>query len=97
MTAIFACAGEERYVYPDVSVVCGPLLFDAADKKQGTILNPRLLVEVISPSTEAYDRGEKFGFYRQIESLQEYVLISQDLPRVEIYRRLGDGTWDFAA
>ena len=82
------------YTYPDVSVVCGELEFD--DEFKDTILNPTVLVEVLSPTTEAYDRGKKFDHYRRIESLREYVLVSQDEPRVERFLRNDDGTWTLA-
>ena len=73
------------YFYPDVVVVCEAPRFE--DDVFDTLLNPIILVEVLSPSTEAYDRGEKFAHYRQLVSLQEYVLVSQDQVRVEHYRR----------
>ncbi len=73
------------YFYPDVVVVCEEPRFE--DEVFDTLLNPIILVEVLSPSTEAYDRGEKFAHYRQLISLQEYVLVSQDQIRVEHYRR----------
>ena len=73
------------YVYPDVVVVCGEPR--AEDDTFDTLLNPTLIVEVLSPSTEVYDRGEKFEHYQQIASLKEYILISQDKIRVEHYRR----------
>lgn len=73
------------YFYPDVVVVCEDPRFE--DDVFDTLLNPILLVEVLSPSTEAYDRGEKFAHYRQLASLQEYVLVSQDHMRVEHFRR----------
>jgi Uma2 family endonuclease len=77
------------YTYPDVSVICGPLQF-AADTED-TVINPVVLIEVLSDATEAYDRGEKFRHYRQMPSLQEYLLVSQRLPRIEHYlRRPGD-------
>ena len=82
------------YTYPDVSVICGELEFD--DEFKDTILNPTVLVEVLSPTTEAYDRGKKFDHYRRIESLREYVLVSQDEPRVERFLRNDDGTWTLA-
>jgi Uma2 family endonuclease len=68
---------KKVYTYPDISVVCGPVEFDSVDKSRGTILNPKLLIEVLSPSTERYDRGDKFLFYSYIDSLEQYVLISQ--------------------
>ena len=73
------------YFYPDVVVVCEEPRFE--DDVFDILLNPIILVEVLSPSTEAYDRGEKFGHYRQLASLQEYVLVSQDKVLVEHYRR----------
>lgn len=76
------------YTYPDASVVCGRPEFD--DVQGDTLLNPTVLFEVLSPSTEAYDRGEKFSQYRQLPSLQEYVLVSQDKVLVEKYRRMGE-------
>jgi Uma2 family endonuclease len=83
------------YTYPDVTVICGELQFD--DARRDTLINPTLLIEVLSPSTEAYDRGEKFAHYRRIESLQEYVLIAQDQPRIERFLRQSDGTWNYRA
>jgi Uma2 family endonuclease len=77
-----------RSTYPDVSVVCGPVIA-ASDDPQG-ITNPLVLVEVLSDSTEKDDRGSKFAHYRRLESLQEYVLIAQDAPRVELFRREAD-------
>ncbi len=75
------------YFYPDVVVACKELRFE--DDVFDTLLNPRVVVEVLSPSTEADDRGEKFARYRQLASLQEYILISQDKVRVEHYLRQG--------
>ena len=73
------------YFYPDVVVVCEEPRFE--DDVFDTLLNPILLVEVLSPSTEAFDRGEKFAHYRHLASLQEYILVAQDQMRVEHYRR----------
>ncbi len=73
------------YFYPDVVVVCEEPRFE--DDVFDILLNPTILVEVLSASTEAYDRGEKFGHYRHLASLQEYILISQDKVLVERYRR----------
>ncbi|MFH1114991.1 MAG: Uma2 family endonuclease [Pseudomonadota bacterium] len=75
------------YTYPDLVAVCGEVLFE--DEQTDTLLNPTVIVEVLSPSTEAYDRGEKFAMYRRLESLQEYVLVSQDKVRVESFVRQG--------
>jgi len=79
------------YCYPDVVIVCDPPVL--ADRHQDTLENPVVLAEVLSPSTEAYDRGFKSSQYRKIESLQEYALISQDEARVEVYRRQSSGDW----
>ena len=73
------------YFYPDVSVVCEEPRFE--DNVFDTLLNPIVVVEVLSPSTEAYDRGDKFAHYRQLQSLQEYILVSQDKVRIDHYVR----------
>lgn len=83
------------YTYPDVSVVCGDTQFDPQDPKRTTATNPRLIVEVVSNSTEVDDRGDKFRRYLSLESLEEYVLVSQVVPWVETFSRLGDGSWRF--
>ena len=90
-----AIARNAKYVYPDASIICGPLQFDLNDKLQHTVTNPRVIIEVLSPSTEAYDRGEKFNSYREIESFEEYILISQDHARYESILRQPDGAWTF--
>jgi Uma2 family endonuclease len=79
------------YTYPDVVIVCGPGKYDAADRD--TLTNPTAIVEVLSPSTERYDRGTKFRNYQRIPSLQEYVLAAQDEPVCERYVRQADGSW----
>jgi Uma2 family endonuclease len=76
--------------YPDVTVVRGPLERDPDDPSGNTVINPTVVVEVLSPSTEDYDRGEKVAHYKQIASLQEIVLVAQDEQRLEIWRRQGD-------
>jgi len=78
--------------YPDVAVVCGAL--ETAAEDPDAITNPIVLGEVLSDSTEAYDRGAKAAHYRQIPSLQEYVLVSQDEARIEVYRRTAAGRWE---
>lgn len=88
---------QEDYVYPDISVVCGPPQFDPDDLKKTTIINPRLVVEVLSDSTESYDRGAKFDLYRQVPSLEEYILVSQREPLIETFLRQADGAWLFNA
>jgi Uma2 family endonuclease len=81
----------ELYTYPDIVIMCDEPKFE--DDHFDTLLNPRALVEVLSDSTEKYDRGAKFGHYRQIPSLQEYVMVAQDRPLVERYARQADATW----
>lgn len=82
------------YTYPDVTVVCGERQFDG----NGGLLNPTVLIEVLSPATERYDRGKKFMRYQRLASLREYVLISQAYPFIERLSRLENGQWsrDFA-
>lgn len=77
--------------YPDLVVVCGEPKFQ--DDVFDTLLNLVLLIEVLSDSTESYDRGKKFQHYRSVESLREYVLVSQDEARIEKYVKQGDGFW----
>lgn len=79
--------------YADVTVICGKVELDPADPKRHTALNPRVLVEVLSPSTEDYDRGDKLGHYKLIPSLAEVVLIAHDRREVEVVRREPDGSW----
>lgn len=79
------------YTYPDVVVVCDEPQFE--DAQVDTLLNPTLIVEVLSPSTEDYDRGTKFEHYRTLPSLQEYLLISQDRIHIVHYTRQTDSTW----
>mgnify|MGYP006146374289 CR=1 FL=1 len=78
------------YTYPDVVGLCEEPRFE--DENVDTLLNPTVIIEVLSPSTERYDRGEKFAHYRRLESLREYILIAQDIRRIDHYRRDGD-TW----
>jgi Uma2 family endonuclease len=83
-----------KATYPDASMVGGPIELDAADRSGTTIINPSLLVEVLSPSTEEIDRGSKWRDYQRIPSLQEYVLVSQE-PHIEIHRRTASGQWEY--
>jgi Uma2 family endonuclease len=82
------------YTYPDIAVIGRDIQF--SDSHRDTVVNPKVIVEVLSKSTEAYDRGRKFAQYRQIESLDEYVLVSQAEPRVETFLRQPTGQWLFA-
>lgn len=87
-------AATGLYTYPDATIACGELQFD--DQVADTLLNPKVIFEVLSDSTEAYDRGKKFDHYRQIASLAEYVLVSQTEPLVERFVRQPDGSWRLA-
>ena len=80
-----------RYTYPDVIVVCGEPIFDS--EASDVLTNPTAVFEVLSPSTEAADRGEKFSAYQQCESLQEYILVAQDKVSVERFVRQENGLW----
>jgi Uma2 family endonuclease len=82
---------KRTYVYPDIVVVCEQPKF--GDDSVDTLLNPTLVIEVLSPSTERHDRGFKWARYRTLESLQTYVLVSQAEARVEVYKRQADGAW----
>ncbi|HME08097.1 MAG TPA: Uma2 family endonuclease [Bryobacteraceae bacterium] len=86
-------SAEGLYTYADCSVVCGKPVYS----EKYTLTNPRVIVEVLSKTTESNDRGLKFTQYVQLESLGEYALVSQTEPRVEIYRRQGDGSWRWQA
>lgn len=79
------------YTYPDLLVVCGKEQF--VDDKTDTLLNPRIIVEVLSKSTASYDRGEKFQLYRSIPSLEEYVLIDSQRVAAEVFRKSEQGFW----
>ena len=84
---------EKRYVYPDVTVVCGP-----PELQPGTrdvITNPSILVEVLSRTTEEYDRGLKWAGYQTITTLADYLLVAQSEIRIEHYRRNVDGSWTY--
>ncbi|HVV87824.1 MAG TPA: Uma2 family endonuclease [Kofleriaceae bacterium] len=76
--------------YPDASVICGSVELDPADPRGHTALNPTVLVEVLSPSTAGYDRGEKLAHYQTIDTLREVMLVAHDERRVDLWRRLGD-------
>ncbi len=88
-------AAADVSAYPDVMVVCGERVFH--DGRRDVITNPTLIVEVLSESTEAYDRGEKFHHYRRLESLQAYLLLSQTRMQAELFLRQPDGTWSLSS
>ncbi len=83
---------KNGYVYPDASILCGKP--DFPDDKQDVITNPDVIFEVLSKSTEKFDRGDKFGYYRSVPSLSDYVLVSQSKVLVEHFTRQPDGTWN---
>ncbi len=80
----------KRYVYPDVTVSC-----ESIDAQDDTLHAPRVIIEVLSPSTEAYDRGNKFAYYQQVPTIQEYVLISQQRQAVEVFTREDKHSWRY--
>lgn len=84
---------RRQTVYPDATIVCGPAEHPLGGRDRTTIVNPRVVVEVISPSSEGYDQKEKFDLYREIDSVEEYVLIWTTEARVSTFRRMGDGQW----
>ena len=86
---------SRKFFYPDVMVVCGELQYH--DERKDIITNPVLVVEVLSPGTEAFDRGVKFQAYQTIESLKEYLLVAQNKPFVEQFVRTEGGKWMYAA
>ena len=88
-----AIPGERSFVYPDVSGLCVEPQF--RDETRDVLLNPSFVVEVLSPSTEAYDRGRKLAIYMAVPSIVEIVLVSQDQVRVDKYTRQPDGIWRF--
>ena len=86
---------REAYMYPDATIVCG--VPDMEDDRFDTLKNPKVIVEVLSPSTADHDRRKKFSFYSQIPSFQEYILIDSMEPFIEVSRRQQDGSWDMDA
>lgn len=88
-----ACPPDARYVYPDVTVLCGPPAFQSGTTD--VLTNPSILVEVLSSSTEEYDRGLKWAGYQNIGSLTDYLLVAQSDARIEHYRRNADGSWTY--
>lgn len=82
------------YTYPDIIIVCGPNKFSKLDRI--TIINPSVIIEILSPSTTDYDRGQKFKLYRDIETLQEYVTIDSRKADAQVFRRMPDNQWILA-
>ncbi len=83
---------NRNYTYPDISIVCGERQL-VEGEPIATLLNPTVIIEVLSPSTEGYDRGKKFQEYRTLSSLQDYVLVSQDQAHVDVFSRAENNTW----
>jgi Uma2 family endonuclease len=86
---------SRKFFYPDVTIICEAPQFH--DERKDIILNPLLVIEVLSPSTEAFDRGTKFEAYRTIESLKEYLLVAQDRPFIEQFVRNEAGKWEYTS
>ena len=82
-----------RYVYPDISVACEDVSFE--DAQEDTLTNPVVIIEILSPSTERYDRGKKFQAYQTLDSFQEYLLVAQDTVMIEHFVRRSDALWTF--
>jgi Uma2 family endonuclease len=82
---------SNRYTYPDVQIICGKVAY--YENRKDTIINPTVIIEVLSQSTEAYDKGDKFKFYRSIPSFQEYIIINQYQFEVEQYVKTENGKW----
>jgi len=83
------------YTYPDVVVVCGEPQLE--DQQFDTLLNPKVIIEVLSESTEQYDRGDKFAHYQTLDSLTDYLLVAQNQPFIEHFQRQADGSWRYSA
>jgi Uma2 family endonuclease len=88
-------AADDLYTYPDVTALCGEPKFESQGKNPPSLLNPSVIFEVLSPSTEVFDRGIKFDRYRRLETLTDYVLVSTAEMRVEHHRLREDGVWVF--
>ena len=86
-----------RATYADVTIVCGPIELDPADRTRQTVLNPTVLIEVLSPSTESDDRGPKLDCYKTLASVQAVILVAQDEPHVTVHERGADGSWSVAS
>jgi Uma2 family endonuclease len=88
---------KAKYRFGDAAVICGPTVFDPDDKSRAkAVLNPTVIAEVLSETSEGDDRGDKFRDYREIETFREYVLISQTKPLIETFYKQDDGAWVFA-
>jgi Uma2 family endonuclease len=88
-------AQANSFVYPDMMVVCGDI--DFLKNRTDIITNPILIIEVLSPSTQAFDRSKKFEYYRSVASMREYVLVSQEEPMIEVFFRQTEKIWLYSA
>jgi Uma2 family endonuclease len=88
-------AAGDLYTYPDAMALCGKPQFESVGSNPPSLLNPQVIFEVLSPSTEAFDRGDKFARYRKLDSLTDYVLVAADRMRVEHHRLQDNGVWAF--
>jgi Uma2 family endonuclease len=88
-----SAAREQRYVYPDAAVVCGGVRLESGTTD--VLANPMIIVEVLSSSTEKFDRGDKWAAYQRLESLQDYLLVAQVEARIEHFQRQSDGSWRY--
>ncbi len=86
---------NDSYAYPDIVIYCGEAQYE--DDKFDTLINPVVIMEILSDSTEAFDRGKKFAYYRAISTLEEYILVSQEEYHVEHYRRADAGKWEYCS
>ncbi|MFN4147430.1 MAG: Uma2 family endonuclease, partial [Runella sp.] len=92
---VLTATDDGLYSYPDIIVICGSPRF--TDMVKDTVTNPSVIVEILSKSTEAYDRGEKFRLYRRLPTFIEYVLIDATKIRAEVYRKNEEGIWSLMA
>jgi Uma2 family endonuclease len=90
-----AIPATDAFLYPDVVIYCGEGKW--LDDKFDTLLDPIAVIEVLSPSTEAYDRGAKFQLYKKIESIRHFVFVSQDVMNIDAFERKPDGSWSYSS
>ena len=90
-----AISAIDIYTFPDVSLVCGQPQHEGS--RRDIILNPKVVIEVLSPSTERYDRGQKFQYYQHLPSLDTYILVAHEMPLIEQYVRQSDQKWLYSA
>ena len=84
-------ATAKNVLCPDIAIICGRFIL--APGSPNAIINPKVIVEILSPSTSGYDYGEKFSLYRELPTFEEYLLVAQDKPRIEVFRKTSDVSW----